>query len=181
MFLFPQPSAVGREVVVLLRNCFCFLWTQAAEAPVSSPLWGMWYVLCGSWPHEDFGMQLMGSAVLGPVWCVHRCCLCITGTNMILHLARVFYQATFLHKIKLDSSVKNGKFSEFKACRRFFFLPVFSVLSFLEELSKHLIYGCDEGVFQVNVRVSGAWRNQAGSSSEPLLSIHLVVLLPRSV
>lgn len=101
-------------------------------------------MLCGSWPHEDFGMQLMGSAVLGPVWCVHRCCLCITGTNMILHLARVFYQATFLHKIKLDSSVKNGKFSEFKACRRFFFLPVFSVLSFLEELSKHLIYGCDE-------------------------------------
>lgn len=100
---------------------------------------------------------------------------------MILHLARVFYQATFLHKIKLDCSVKNDKFSRFKICRRFFFLPVYSVLSFLEELSKYLVCGCDEGVFQVNVCVSGVWRNRAGSSSELLLSIHLVVLLPRSV
>lgn len=75
-----------------------------------------------------------------------------------------------LHEIKLDSSVKSGEFSNFKICRRFFCLPVFFVLSFLEELLKYLICGCDEGVFQVNVSVPGAWRNQAGSSSEPLLS-----------
>lgn len=41
-------------------------------------------------------------------------------------------------------------------------------------------------MFQVNVRDSGAWwnlwgvRNWAGSSTEPLLPMHLVVLLPRS-
>lgn len=73
--------------------------------------------------------------------------------NMILHLAWVFNEAMFLQKIKLDSSVKNDEFSEFKTCRRLFFLPAFSVLSFPAELSKCLSYGWCEGVFQVNVHV----------------------------
>lgn len=87
----------------------------------------------------------------------------------------------FLQKIKPGPSVKNGAFSKFKTWRRFFFLPVFSVLSFPAKLSKYLMCGCDEDAFQVDVRVPGAWRSQAGSSSEPLLSLHLVLLLPRSV
>lgn len=97
---------------------------------------------------------------------------------MILHLAPVFYWAMFLQKIKLDPSVKNAKFSRFKTCRRFVFLPVFSVLSFPADLSKYLMSGCDEGVFCV----PGAWRSQAGAAQcHCFLSVPLVVLLPRSV
>lgn len=108
-------------------------------------------MLCGSWPREGFGTQLTGSAVLAHFGvCTGAVCL---GTNMIFHLAPVFYQAMFVQKMKLDPSVKNGNFSEVKTWRRVFFLPVFFVLSFPAELSKCLGCGCGEGVFQVDVHV----------------------------
>lgn len=97
---------------------------------------------------------------------------------MILHLARVFYQAMFLQKIKLDPSVKNGKFSEVKTLQKVFlsflyFLFFPSQQNFLSVYAMVVVKVCFRSMYEFLVL--------GGSSSEPLHSMHLMVLLPRSV
>lgn len=163
MFLFPQPSAVGKEGSGALEELFLF---SVGTGSWSSPsLTSLRYAVCVVWllAAWRFWYAAHGISSVGPFWYVHRSCLCTMGTSMILHLAEVFCLAPFLCKIKLDPF---GDFSKFKTCRRFFLLPVFSVLSYLAELSKYLICGRDEGVFQVSIRVLvlGGTRLEAAQS-----------------